>query len=252
MGKKEKLQIIKKLIISGALLLTLLLGVYLILRSLGLTDLSREQIQDIVQSKGALAPLVFIGISFLQVTFIPIPGMITILAGTYLFGPFKSFIYSYIGMVIGGMLAFYLGRLIGKPFVNWVAGGKDTADKWIAKLNGKENVVLFFTFLLPFFPDDILCAVAGLFSISGFGFLIMQLITRATSVACTILFMSGQIIPFHGWGLIVLGAIAVLLISAFIICMKYSKKISQIFNRFTDKINGVFNKKNRQKPTEKQ
>ena len=251
MEKSEKIQIIKKLIISAIVILAFLGGMFLVLRLLGLTDLTKEQVQEIVESKGALAPLVFIGISFLQVTFIPIPGAITILAGSYLFGAFKSFIYSYIGMVIGGMFAFFLGRIIGRPFVNWVAGGKETADKWMKKLNGKENVVLFFMFLLPFFPDDILCSVAGLFPISWFGFLAMQLFTRTTSIVCTLLFMSGEIIPFHGWGLIVLGAVAVVLIIGFFLCMKYSTKISEIFNRFTDKISKLFKRKNKQKNMEK-
>lgn len=243
MERRERIQIIKKLIISGIILLTFLCIVYLILSSLGLNNLTKEEVQEIVKSKGALAPLVFIGISFLQVTFVPIPGVITILAGSYLFGAFKSFLYSYIGMVIGGMFAFYLGRIIGKPFVNWVSGGKENTEKWMKKLNGKENVVLFFMFLLPFFPDDVLCAIAGLFPISGVGFLMMQLITRTTSIVATLIFMSGEVIPFHGWGLIVLGVIAVAIVIGFFLCMKYSAKLSKTFSKFTDKVNGVFKRK---------
>ena len=116
MERTQKLQIFKKLLISAVILLAFLGVMYMVFRWLGFTKLTKEQIQELVQSKGALAPLVFIAISFLQVTFIPIPGAITILAGSYLFGVFRSFLYSYIGMVIGGMLAFYLGRIIGNVF----------------------------------------------------------------------------------------------------------------------------------------
>lgn len=243
MEKSEKVKIIKKLILSALVIVGIVAVIYLAMYLLGWTDLSREQIQEYVQSTGVWAPLIFIGISFLQVTIVPIPGAITILAGSYVFGAIKSFLYSYIGMLLGSFFAFFLGRVIGRPFVNWIAGGKETADKWIKKLNGKENVLLFFMFLLPFFPDDMLCAVAGLFPMSWATFTIMQLITRFTSVACTLVFMSGEIIPFYGWGLAVLGAVAVIVAVGFVLCIKYSDKINTAFNRFTDKINSVFNRK---------
>ena len=138
----ENKQVIKKIIISVLVIGAIIFAVYLLLKHFGLTDLTREQIQNYIQSKGALGPIVFIGISFLQVTFIPLPGMVTILAGSYCFGMWESFLYSYIGMNLGGLLAFALGRIIGKPYVNWVAGGKEKAEEWIKKLKGREKVFL--------------------------------------------------------------------------------------------------------------
>lgn len=247
MEKNEKIKLIKKLICSGLVIVAILFVIYLIMYLLGLTDLSREQIQQYVQDAGVWAPLIFIGISFLQVTFVPIPGAITIIAGSYVFGAWQSFLYSYVGMLLGSFFAFFLGRVIGRPFVNWIAGGKETADRWIKKLRGKENVLLFFMFLLPFFPDDMLCAVAGLFPMSWFTFTVMQLITRLTSISCTLIFMSGEIIPFYGWGLIVLGVVAVIVIVGFILCMKYSDKINLAFNSITDKINAFFKRRKNKK-----
>ena len=250
MEKAETIKIIKKLIISAVTIGALLGLIYLALYLLGWTDLSREQIQELIESKGVLAPLIFIGISFLQVTFVPIPGAVTILAGNYVFGVAECFLYSYIGMLLGSMLAFFLGRIVGRAFVNWIAGGKEAADKWIKKLKGRENVLLFFMFLFPFFPDDVLCAIAGLFPITWLGFLIMQLVTRATSIAGTLLFMSGEVIPFHGWGLVALAAIAVLFITLFLVCMKYTEKINAWFYKVIDKIANIF-KKNKKREKEK-
>ncbi len=233
---------IKKLIISAIAIGVFLGAVYIIFYFLGWTNISREQLQEYVQSTGAIAPLVFILISFLQVTFVPIPGAVTILAGSYLFGAGLSFIYSYIGMMLGAIVAYLLGKIIGKPFVNWITGGQKETDEWIAKMKGKENVLLFFMFLFPFFPDDLLCSVAAILPIKWYSFLIMQIVTRATSIGATILIMSGEFIPFSGWGLWVLGAIAIVGIVAFILSFKYADKINVFFSTIAQNITDKFKK----------
>ena len=234
----ENKKVILRLGLSILVIGIAIVAFFIVFRALGVNSLTKEQFQTYIESTGAIAPIIFIGVSFLQVTFVPIPGAITILAGSYLFGFWKSFFYSYIGMMLGALFAFWLGRIIGRPYVNWVAGGKEKADDWIKKLKGRENVFLFFAFLLPFFPDDILCSIAGVLPIRWFTFIIMQLITRATSIGATLVFMSGEIIPFHGWGLVVLGAVGVIAISAFVISLKYATQLNNFFSKFIDKVLG--------------
>lgn len=235
----ENKKIIKRLLVSALIIGAVIGAVYLVLHLLGFTDLTEEQLQEMIASTGAIAPIVFIIVSFLQVTFVPIPGAITIVAGSFLFGAVESFIYSYIGMLLGAMFAFFLGKKIGRPFANWVIGSPEKVDEWVARLKGRQNVILFFMFFLPFFPDDILCTVAGLLPISYMGFLIMQIITRATSIGFTLLFMSGEVIPYEGWGLVVLAIVAVICITAFILSMKYSEKINDFF---VEKMSKLFKK----------
>ncbi len=228
--------VIKKLFISVIVIVAILLIAYLVFDILGWTDLTREELQAFIASTGAIAPIVYILISFAQVTLVPIPGAVTILAGNYLFGFWLSFLYSYIGMLLGGIFAFWLGRILGRPYINWVAGGKEKADEWIKKLKGRETVFLFFTFLLPLFPDDILCSIAGILPITLTTFTIMQLITRATSIGGTLLFMSGEVIPYSGWGIPVLIALGVITVVAFALSLKYAEKLNEFFSRFIDKI----------------
>ena len=243
----ENKQIIKRLIFSLLIIGILVLAIFLLLKHFGLTDLTREQIQAYIQSKGVIAPLIFILISFAQVTLIPIPGTITILAGIYLFGAWESFIYSYIGTLLGALVSFALGRLIGKPYVNWVTCGKEKTEQLMKKLDGRENVFLFFAFLLPLFPDDILCAVAGALPVKWFTFTVMQVITRATSILGIMLFMSGEVIPYHGWGIVVLIILALICVLAFVLSIIYSKQINQFFIKIVDKIT---KKQNRKKENE--
>ncbi len=234
--KQETKKIIGKLLLSGAIIAVVVLAVFFLMKHFGLTELTREQLGDYIKSFGVIGPIIFIVVTFLQVTFIPLPGAVTILAGNYVFGAFWSFVYSYIGMMLGSMLAFWLGRKIGRPFVNWVAGDEKKVDVWLKRLKGRENVLLFFMFFLPVFPDDILCAVAGILPISGIGFFLMQVLTRATSIGGTLLFMSGEVIPYHGWGLVFLGVGIALCMVAFIIAFKNAEKINLWFEKTIDKI----------------
>ncbi len=234
--KKFDKKIILRLSLSLLVIVAILGVFYLIAYLLGWTKLSKEELQAFLASKGAIAPLIFIAMSFLQVTFVPVPSSITIVVGNYIFGFWESFIYSFIGIVLGSLFAFFLGRIAGKPFVNWAFGGKEEAEKYMKRLKGKEKVVLFFMFFLPMFPDDALCALAGILPITWIQFIIMQIVTRITSILGTLFFMSGEVIPYSGWGLAVIIIVAIASILAFIICFKYAEKIENAFDRLMNKI----------------
>ena len=81
-------------------------------------------------------------------------------------------------------------------------------------------------------------------------FLIMQIITRATSIGATLLFMSGEFIPWtEPWGIAILVIVGVLAIVAFILSFKYSERIEAWGMRV---INKVFKGKNETKDNEKE
>ena len=233
--------IIIKIIISLLVIGLIILGLYFLFKYLGWTNLTKEELQAKIASTGVFAPIVFIVASFLQVTFIPIPSSITIIVGNYLFGFWLSFLYSYIGIILGSILAFYLGRWIGRPFVNWVVGDSKAVDEYLIKMKNKEKVILFFMFLLPLFPDDALCSLAGILPISFLTFLFMQLLTRATSILGTLFFMSGEIIHYDALGISIIVIVCILALVAFYLSYKYADKINEIFYNIMDKI--TFRKK---------
>lgn len=233
--------IIIKIIISLLVIGLIVLGLYFLFKHLGWTNLTKEELQAKIASTGVFAPIVFIVASFLQVTFIPIPSSITIIVGNYLFGFWLSFLYSYIGIIFGSILAFYLGRWLGRPFVNWVVGDAKAVDKYLIKMKNKENVILFFMFLLPLFPDDALCSLAGILPISFLTFLFIQLLTRATSILGTLFFMSGEIIRYDALGITIIVIVCILALVAFYLSYKYADKINEIFYNIMDKI--TFRKK---------
>ena len=184
---------------------------------------SIQALRDYIAKFGNMAVFLFILFCFLQVVILPIPGSVAVAAGLALFGPNKSAIYSFIGKIWGSVVAFAIGRWVGYKAVKWIVG-EDTLKKWLAKLKGKDYLILSLMFLLPMFPDDVLCFIAGLSSMTWPYFLIMITITRAISVFTTA--YSVGLIPFNTWwGILIWVIIAAAVVAAFWLICKYSDKI---------------------------
>jgi uncharacterized membrane protein YdjX (TVP38/TMEM64 family) len=115
-----------------------------------------------VQSWGAAAPLVFIGVQTVQVILFAIPGEVVQIAGGYLFGGGLGILLSMAGILLGSTAAFFLSRLLGRPFVAAVipAAQLERVEKLLESRSSR--IVFFLLFLIPGVPKDILCYIAGL------------------------------------------------------------------------------------------
>jgi len=120
-----------------------------------------EETRQTIQEFGIYGPLIFIGITILQVIFAPIPGQLAGVVGGFLFGIILGTIYALIGIGVGAFLVFFISRKLGRPFVEKVVN-KKTLNKFDKKIQKGGIPVLFIIFLLPFFPDDLICYIAGL------------------------------------------------------------------------------------------
>ena len=243
--KKGNLNLIIRLILIALLCIALIVVVGYVFSLTGLDQLSEEEIRELIAACGAWAPIVFIIISFLQVTFIPIPFVVTILAGNLLFGFWGSFFYSLIGAVLGSVFAFVLGRRIGRPFVNWAFGDAEAVERYLSQAKGKEFVVFFFMFLLPFFPDDALCALAGITDLSDRQFAFIIAISRPITVLGNLILWTGEVIPYNGWGILLMLLAIAVTVASFLLSMKYADKITKWFDLVTDKL-AVFLKKKKE------
>ena len=184
---------------------------------------SVEALREYISGAGGMAALLFILFCFLQVVLLPVPGSVAVAAGVAMFGPLQCALYSFLGIVAGSLVAFAVGRWLGYKAVCWIVG-KEDLDKWLDKMKGKDYLILSLMFLLPLFPDDILCFVAGLSSMTWLYFIVMIVITRAVSVLWTA--YSFELIPFTTWwGLMIWAVILALVVAAFWLVLKYSDKI---------------------------
>ena len=122
---------------------------------------SRERVEGLVRDAGAWGPLVFIAIQSLQVVAAPIPGQVTGFVAGYLFGTGLGTFYAMVGVTIGFTLVFILARKLGRPFVEYFVD-KKTLDKFDYLAKSQGVFIFFLMALLPFFPDDLICFIAGL------------------------------------------------------------------------------------------
>lgn len=220
-----KKQALYRLITCTLIFLDIFAVVFFVICATGIISKinSIQGLRDYIAQFGNMAVVLYILFSFLQVVVLPVPGSVTVAAGVALFGPLKCAIYSFIGIVSGSIVAFAIGRWIGYKAVKWIVG-KDTLDKWLAKLKNKDYLILSIMFLLPMFPDDVLCFVAGLSSMTWTYFIIMIVVTRLISVFTTA--YSVGFIPFNTWwGILIWGLIAAAIVIAFWLVCKYSDQI---------------------------
>ena len=171
----------------------------------------------------------FVFLQFLQVTFLPIPSTISTLAGVLIYGPLQAALLSLAGILLGSVFAFWLGRVFGRKLVSFMVG-KDTCNKWADFLtNAKYS--FFIMMILPMFPDDVLCLVAGITNMSWTFFVVTNLIARPIGVVMTCYLGSGEIIPYHGWGLTVWAVILILIAAMLWLSFKYQKQIGNFLKK---------------------
>ncbi len=231
-----------KTVFSGIILLvSMLILLYLLLRTGFFSVIkSKKGLEEYLSKTGAWMPIFYVVLQFLQVVVLPIPSTVSTLAGVALFGPLQAFLYSFIGIMLGSLTAFFVGRNLGHKAVAWIVG-RDTLKKWQTRLKGKDNFLLTLMFILPVFPDDILCFVAGLSSMSNAYFIVMLSISRVLSILTTC--YSVQFIPFNTlWGAIVWGVFFAAVVVGFIIVYKYSNQIQGWLNRQKQKFQKKKNK----------
>ncbi len=243
MKKETKTKLLKlSLLIFIFALITLL--IFLPLKLSGALDKisNADDLKKIIEDGGIFSYLIFFIVQFLQVTFLPIPAMVTTLTGVVIFGPFVSFLISFIAIMSASLFAFFLGKRIGKKFVVWAVGEKDY-EKWSSTLT-KGKYTFFLMMLFPLFPDDILCLIAGATTNMSYKFfLITNLITRPIGILSICYLASGKLIPFGGWGIPVWIILAVLAVTLLILSLKYQSKIEA----FIAKLSKKFEKKTQQK-----
>lgn len=126
-----------------------------------------NSLQQLVGSSPIAGPLIFILIQIIQVVIPIIPGGISLAAGVLIFGPYWGFAYNYLGICIGSLILFLLGRHYGKPLITHLVSDKvyQKYNHWLDDQSHFEKMFALAIFL-PVAPDDALCLMASLTNIS--------------------------------------------------------------------------------------
>ncbi|WP_086443909.1 TVP38/TMEM64 family protein [Candidatus Enterococcus lemimoniae] len=181
MGRNILKRIIYVLPIVGVIIFT---GLVIYGYSKGIFH-SVQSLQDFIKQFGEYAVFIFIFLQILQVIVPILPGGISTVVGMLMFGNIQGLLYSYVGLIIGEIIVYWLARYYGKSFARLILTKKrylkfekmlDRPEKGIKRL-------MIITLLVPFAPDDLVCLVAGLTDLPFKEYMKILLIFKFWSVA---------------------------------------------------------------------
>jgi len=183
---------------------------------------SAEQMGEYIARSAPWSHLAYFGVQLASVVIAPIPSNITAAAGAYLFGLWPSFLLTWGAVTLGSAVVFALARVLGQEFAGRFVSDK-LSEKYLDVIRRKRDVFLLLAFLFPFFPDDILCILAGLTDIPFKRFLLLTVAARPWGllVACMV---GSATVAIPLWGMALLGIAG---LAVFLLAMKYGDRLEQ-------------------------
>ncbi len=218
-GKKRA----RRIALAVLVVLALAAGVFALYRNGWFERIdSVEELRTLIDRAGAFAGIVFFLLQMLTVIIAPIPSNVTMMAGALALGFWQAMLLGIAAIWAGSMLMFLLARRLGHRAVQrWMDHG--IMEKYLPVIEEKQDMFLFLTLLFPFFPDDMLCILAGLTSMPTARFAGIMLLARPWGLIFAALLGSGELsLPAWGWAVLV-GVLAVI----FVLAMKYSRQIEE-------------------------
>lgn len=175
---------------------------------------------------------VYIGLQIIQIVISIIPGQVFQMAAGYLYGFWPALIFAMAGALAGTAISFTLAKVLGRDFLH-LFFGEEKMSYYIERLNSKKvYTIVFFLYLIPGIPKDVVSYAAGASDIKFKPFIILSALGRLPGmVGC--LLMGTMFVDENYTGVIIIGAIAVF---TFCICVAFRKKIQILMDKFYDKI----------------
>ena len=141
---------------------------------------------EIVETAGALGWVALCLLQFTQVVIVPVPATFITLTSMKMYPDQLFLLYGItLGVIISGVIVtYFIGRKWGKKAVVWCAGSEEEYNKWLKVLKSKKtNTVYLATVLLPIFPDDVLCLMAGSIKMNFWWYVSCNIVGRAIGLA---------------------------------------------------------------------
>jgi uncharacterized membrane protein YdjX (TVP38/TMEM64 family) len=161
-----------------------------------------------MRESGWRGPLLCIAIQFAQVIIFFIPGEITQIAAGFVFGAWRGFLYSTIGILLGSATAFVLGRVVGRPTFERIFGHATLEKLEHAAQSPKGRWAIFLLFLTPGAPKDAMSYGAGLTGWPLGRFVLISGLARVPALLASSVF-GGQLQQRNYWAMAAITAIAI-------------------------------------------
>ena len=122
--------------------------------------MDKRFLKQTLREWGILAPVIFVALQALQVIIAPIPGEVTGILGGFLFGEWLGLLYSTVGLTLGSVAAFGVGRWLGAHYVRTLVS-QETWDKMGFIVEAEGAILCFIIYLIPGLPKDMVCYLFG-------------------------------------------------------------------------------------------
>ena len=168
----------------------------------------QEAVSAYLQGFGVWGPLVLFILMVAQVFVAVIPGHALMVTAGYAYGLTGLFVII-ASTVLGSQIAFFIARQYGRSLIYKLASPQ-IIERWDGMARNQGIMFYFFAFVLPIFPSDLMCYVAGLGTIPARRFLVANILGRSVvAISITLIGMYGLNPPIGFW-LIFVGGLLVL------------------------------------------
>lgn len=199
---------------------------------------SVEELRALIDRTGAWAGVVYFLLQMMTVILAPIPSNVTMMAGALALGFWEAVFLGVLAVLAGSMIMFSAARRLGRDAVQRFVD-RSVMEKYLPVIEEKQDMFLFLTLLFPFFPDDMLCILAGLTTIPLRRFAAIMALARPWGLVFAALVGSGAIaMPAWAWAVL-----AVPMAAVFYLMMKHSVAIEDRLFRACRRISGRGKKK---------
>lgn len=149
-----------------------------------------KAIKAIINSYGKYGALIFCVMQVMQVVAFFIPGEIFQVAGGYIYGILPGALISIIGITLGSAITFFLSNICGKPFIEKLVSKEKFSFVERVLQAGSKNYVVFFIYLIPGLPKDIMGYICGISDINFKSFITYSTLGRIPAVIVSAYFGS--------------------------------------------------------------
>lgn len=187
---------------------------------------SRASLLAMFAAYGAARSYLFLLLQILQVLVAPIPGQLLGVLGGSLFGFWNGLLLSLLGLMVGSTIAMVSSRVLGESVVRRCVPASLLA-RFDHLIHANGTWSFFLIFLLPVFPDDAICFMAGLTQLPLHRLLLVCVLGRLPGIAVLTFVGSGvggDTTPAY----IVLGVAMVLAVGLWL----FSEELEALVGRF--------------------
>ncbi len=166
MLKKQKESRVKSLINQKVPLFWGFIGILIFIGVSFIIQRNIESFQNLLQDYKTAGIFIYILLGILSTVFAPLTSVPLIPLASNLYGWFLTGVYSIIGWFIGSLIAFYIARKYGKPYVKKLVSLNEI--RGLEKTVSKKRKFWGLIFIRMFLPVDLLTYALGIFTNIGF------------------------------------------------------------------------------------